>query len=426
MSRGTEKLVESVKKFVDKQYKLFSHRYGHQISDILDFPIKVVLLPFTLPFDIAGSAPRGFGIPEFISKLSYSAVFAVAALGTYDIGFELGKKVICQRNCRTCTGWQAMQCTMCRGSGKVQYQVKNYSLRSGEKATAENIADAIAENRAELVHLPSSVDLHLPFPTKECPSCDGSGVMKCPECKGKFPVRISADDIMEPPWKAYNILQKMDYPYEHIVDSMKDPSIAAFWLITLPEIVGGFEYDADIKQKIWWEYKESMRYDQLRDEVVKRKPGWEHLQQALISIDPDRAKDDPAVVKNVSFYKAKKALEMEVMNLDPPPRPKNWGELDMPLNESFWSEEDLKDPNKREEKTILLNAQREMADKILDSQWEATWRIEKLNEMLKEKTEPYLQNGDNSVLSQAIVLPASQGSQDQKRNPRKQRRWWLF
>lgn len=44
----------------------------------------------------------------------------------------------------------------------------------GEKATAESIADAIAENRAELVHHPSTLDLHLPFPSKECPSCDGS------------------------------------------------------------------------------------------------------------------------------------------------------------------------------------------------------------------------------------------------------------
>jgi hypothetical protein len=36
---------------------------------------------------------------------------------------------------------------------------------------------------------------------------------------------------------------------------MKDPSIAAFWLITLPQIVGGFNYDDDVKQKIWWQYK---------------------------------------------------------------------------------------------------------------------------------------------------------------------------
>jgi hypothetical protein len=49
------------------------------------------------------------------------------------------------------------------------------------------------------------------------------------------------------------------------------------------------------------------------------------LSQTLISIDPDRARDDPVVVKNVPYYKAKKALEEEVMKLDPPPRPSNWG-----------------------------------------------------------------------------------------------------
>ncbi|XP_022877474.1 uncharacterized protein LOC111395621 [Olea europaea var. sylvestris] len=424
MSRGTERLLKSIQRFADLQYKIFSRRYGHLVMDILDFPVKVVLSPFTLPFDIAGSAPRGFGVPEFISKLSYSAIFAIATLGTYDIAFELGKKVLCQRNCKTCNGWQAMQCTMCKGSGKVQYQVKDYNLRSGEKATAESIADAIADNRAELVHIPSTLDLHLPLPSKECPTCDGSGVMKCPECKGKLPIRISADDIMEPPWKAYNILRKMDYPYEHIVDSMKDPSIAAFWLITLPQIVGGFDYDEDVKQKIWWQYKESMRYDQLRDEVAKRKPGWEYLQEALISIDPVRAKDDPVIVKNIPCYKAKKVLEAEVMKLDPPPRPQNWGELNLPLNASSWTEEDLKDSKKLYEMTVLLNAQREIADKILDTQWEAKWREEKLNEMLKERVQPYLQNVDNSVLPRPILLQ-TQSNQDQKRKQGR-RRWWLF
>lgn len=45
----------------------------------------------------------------------------------------------------------------------------------------------------------------------------------------------------------------------------------------------------------------------------------------MISIDPSRARDDPVIVKNVPYYKAKKALEAEVMKLDPPPRPPNWG-----------------------------------------------------------------------------------------------------
>ncbi|GAV72311.1 hypothetical protein CFOL_v3_15799 [Cephalotus follicularis] len=421
MPRGTERFIRGVKQFADNQYKEFTARYGQQLVEILEFPIKLVLSPFTLAFDIAGSAPRGFGVPEFISKLSYASIFAVATLGTYDIALELGKKVICQRDCRMCNGWQALRCTMCRGSGKVHFQVKNYSLRSGEKATAECVADAIADNRAELVHLPSTIDLNTPLPLKDCPTCDGMGVMGCPECKDKLKVRISADDIMEPPWKAYNVLRKMDYPYEHIVHSMKDPSIAAFWLFTLPEIVGGFNYDEDVKKKIWWQYKESMRYDQLRDVVAKRKPGWEHLQEALIAIDPVRARDDSVVVRNIPYYKSKKALEAEVMKLDPPPRPQNWGELDLPLNASSWSEEDLKDPGKLYEMTVLLNAQREIADKILDGQWESKWRQEKLNEMLDEKVRPYVQRIDNGVLSQPIVI---QSQDSDKKRP--QRRRWLF
>lgn len=43
--------------------------------------------------------------------------------------------------------------------------------------------------------------------------------------------------------------------FQHIVHSMKDPSIAAFWLVTMPQIMGGFDYDDDVKQKIWWQYK---------------------------------------------------------------------------------------------------------------------------------------------------------------------------
>ncbi|ONI12709.1 hypothetical protein PRUPE_4G179900 [Prunus persica] len=409
MSTGRDRLLKNLKKFADFQYKIFTARYGQQLIDIFEFPVKLVLSPFTLAIDIAGSAPRGFGVPELVSKLSYMSIFAVATLGTYDIALELGKKVICQRNCGTCNGWQALRCTMCRGSGRVHYQVKNYTLKSGEKATAECIADAIADNRAELVHLPSSINLNVPLPSKDCPTCDGTGVMGCHECKDKLQVRISADDIMEPPWKAYNVLRKMDYPYEHIVHSMKDPSIAAFWLFTLPQVAGGFDFDDDVKKKIWWQYKESMRYDQLRDVVAKRKPGWENLQEALISIDPARAREDPVIVKNIPYYKAKKALEAEVMKLDPPPRPQNWGELDLPLNASSWSKEDLKNPEKFYEMTVLLNAQREIADKILDSQWENRWRQQRLNEMLEEKVRPYMQNIDSGILSQPIILP----SQDQ-------------
>lgn len=68
-------MMRNLKQFADLQYKQFSARHGQQLIDILEFPIKLVLSPFTLAYDIAGSAPRGFGIPEFISKLSFSAIF---------------------------------------------------------------------------------------------------------------------------------------------------------------------------------------------------------------------------------------------------------------------------------------------------------------------------------------------------------------
>ncbi|KAH9802617.1 Embryo defective 2737 [Citrus sinensis] len=425
MSRGSDRFMKSVKQFTDFHYKQFTTRHGQQLIDIFEFPIKLVLSPFTLAFDIAGSAPRGFGVPELISKLSYVSVFAVAAIGTYDIAFELGKKALSD---------------MQRMAGIAVYHVPRIS---GEKATAEHVADAIADNRAELVHLPSTIDLNTPLPSKDCPTCDGTGVMGCPECKNKLQVTISADDIMEPPWKAYNVLRKMDYPYEHIVESMRDPSIAAFWLMTFPQIVGGFDFDDEVKQKIWWQYKESMRYDQLRELVAKRSPGWEHLQEALIPIDPVRAREDPVIVKNIPYYKAKKALETEVMKLDPPPRPENWvlnrikeilleptvehlQDLDLPLNASSWSEDDLKDPKKLYEKTVLLNAQREIADKMLDAQWETKWRQEKLNEMLEEKVRPFMQNIDNAVLSRPILMHPQNENKNKNQKKARQKRWWFF
>ncbi|XP_058754833.1 uncharacterized protein LOC131627989 [Vicia villosa] len=410
-----------VKNYFGDRYNQFNNAYGETVSDIFGFPFKILFTPLTLAFDIAGSAPRGFGVPELVSKLSAASVFAVATLGTYDIALNLGKKVICPRNCGTCNGWQALRCTMCRGSGRVHYQVKNCTLKSGERATAESVADAIFNNRAELVHIPASLDPQIPLPSKDCPICDATGVMGCPECKNKLPLRISADGIMEPPWQALNVLEKMEYPYEHIRHSMKDPGIAAFWLITFPQIMYGFTYGDNAKQAIGSEYQESRRYDLLRDEVAQRKPGWEFLQDALISIDPDRAREDPVIVKNVPYYKAKKALEEEVMKLDPPPRPSNWGELDLPLSSSSWGEEELKDPEKFQEMTVLLKAQREISENILNVQWETKWRQEKVNELLEEKVQPYIQNIDNEVLSEPILLKPKK----QEKNHR-QRKWFFF
>ena len=47
--------------------------------------------------------------------------------------------------------------------------------------------------------------------------------------------------------------------------------------------------------------------------------------QLLFAIDPIRAREDPAIVRNVPYYKARKKIETEVMKLEVPPRPPNWG-----------------------------------------------------------------------------------------------------
>nr|KAJ0211320.1 hypothetical protein LSAT_V11C400223070 [Lactuca sativa] len=36
--------------------------------------------------------------------------------------------------------------------------------------------------------------------------------------------------------------------YQHIIDSMKVPSIVAFWLITIPQIMGGFKYGDEFRK----------------------------------------------------------------------------------------------------------------------------------------------------------------------------------
>ena len=53
-------------------------------------------------------------------------------------------------------------------------------------------------------------------------------------------------------------------------------------------------------------------------------------------------------------------------------------ELNLPISASSWSKEDLEDPKKLLEMMTLLSAQRDMADKILDAQWQAKWRQDKV------------------------------------------------
>lgn len=83
MGRGTEKMLKAAKQFADTQYKKLTARYGQQMIDLLELPIRLVLSPFTLAIDVAGSAPRGFGLPELASKISFSAIFVRAPFDSF-------------------------------------------------------------------------------------------------------------------------------------------------------------------------------------------------------------------------------------------------------------------------------------------------------------------------------------------------------
>lgn len=360
-------------------------------SKVIGFFHNVQDTAFDLKYDIRDSALQGFGVPRLISNVALTTALGVAAVGSFSVGLEVASNVICKRKCRTCNGWEALRCTMCRGSGKVQYHVKNFGLKDGENPTTKSAAVSIADGRAEVVHFPTSFDLELPLPTKECPTCNGSGVMNCFECKDNpLRLRVSMDDLADVPWKTWDVYRKTDYPCERILESMKDPTVAAFWLIARPELEGGIKFDEDVIQKLGWQYREHMRYDAAHKFVADREPGWEHMQELLFAIDPIRAREDPVVVRNVPYYKARKKIEAEVMKLDVPPRPPNWGDLNLPLKGTDWSEDELKDPKRQLERNTLLLGQKQLVERFLDTAWQMKWRKLKYDELVEEKVQPYI------------------------------------
>ena len=75
MGKGTAKFLKNTKQLIDNNLKFLNQHLGEPLGHLIDLPMKVILAPFTIADHLSGSAPRGFGIPEFISKLSYHAIF---------------------------------------------------------------------------------------------------------------------------------------------------------------------------------------------------------------------------------------------------------------------------------------------------------------------------------------------------------------
>lgn len=361
-----------------------------------------------LSWDVRDAADAGFGVPRLISNVASLSVAVVAASGTAAIALDGVGKVFGKRECTDCNGWEGLRCTMCAGKGLVGYFVKD--LESGQGDSVESLAGAIAGGAANLTCVPASVNSGLPLPRRECPTCDGTGVMTCKKCKGEsWKPKMNFEDIMDVPWKAWNVYRKTKPPTESQDRLMSNPDLAYWMMFEKPAIEDGVEYDDDVKEKMWMKYMDDRRYEELRERVERREAGWEVLQQGLVSINPERARQDPVIVQNVPFHKAQLQLLAEVEGMQPPPRPANWGNVKLPLSEADWRKEDLKNPKVRQEMETLLKTQEGVYGALLDNAWENQWREQQLEILTKAKIESYLRSKQEEEQNPGSSTPGSEG-----------------
>lgn len=353
-------------------------------------------------YDFRDNALRGFGVPGLISSLAGLTVAGVAAAGTASITLEMISKVFGTKECRTCNGWEGLRCTMCQGAGKVQYSIAG--LTTAKKVAIENLANAVLEGKEEVIHHPSGYNAGYPLPYKQCPTCNGTGVMKCTECKGfAWKSKFSFNEIMNVPWKTWDAYQKTHPPLEGILENVQDPTLAAQLVFTPDELEGGFKFEEE-KQKFMSSFEKRRRYDEIRERVAKRDPGWEQMQDLLYMIEPEWANRDPVIIRDVPYYKARKRIEADVALLQVPPRPAEWTcavekKYNLPLSKSYWTDDEQKDPLKITEMKILLDAQDRLLEQVLNEAWATEWRQKKVQEIVHEKVHPYI-DGDVEKLTQ--------------------------
>lgn len=362
-------------------------------------------------YDLRDNALRGFGLPKLVTTAASLSVAGFAAVGTAAITSELISKVYVSRECKTCNGWGGLRCTMCVGTGHVQYSTTR--LSKTKRASIENLADDLLDGKEEIIHHPAEYNAGYPLPYKKCPTCSGTGVSRCQECKGfPFNPRISLDNLMDVPWKTWDVYRKTHPPREDqkIYENVKDPALAAFLLYERDEIEGGFKYDEDVKARLMAAYQRYREYDEIREEVATRRPGWEQLQEALYSIDPERAKRDPVIIQDVSYYKALKQVEAEVALLKVPPRPAEWTEKYEPLLKKLYGADDEKNLLKSEDIRTLVEVRDDLMDQVLNAAWTNEWRDRKVEEVVQKKISPYIEAEESGKALQRRKLDAEAAS----------------
>eukprot|EP00271_Cylindrocystis_brebissonii_P005031 TRINITY_DN16980_c0_g1_i1.p1 TRINITY_DN16980_c0_g1~~TRINITY_DN16980_c0_g1_i1.p1 ORF type:complete len:438 (-),score=108.83 TRINITY_DN16980_c0_g1_i1:298-1611(-) len=325
----------------------------------------------------------GMGVPRAISSAASFSCFAVAAAGTANLTFDLIGKAYGPRECEGCNGWEGLACQTCKGIGEVQFGVRTPGLRLSEARDPKEAASAVLSGRADLFHLPQDVNLGMALPCKECPTCDGSGVMKCTTCKGDaWKNKISFDKMFDAPWTAWHVYWKQRR-VDLAEEAMMDPGFARFMLLRRPEI-HGLKMTEDEKRRIWFEYEKSQQYNRIRQVVAQRAPGWEAAQQSLVELNPRRALSDPVYVHNVALYRAVQECEAEVAKMQAPPRPPGW-EVEVPdlLPALEWSK--VADAGNKAEWEEVFHNQEKLKEAVKDGEWTKQWRAQKVEEVLREK-----------------------------------------
>ncbi|CAI5506598.1 unnamed protein product [Closterium sp. Naga37s-1] len=354
-------------------------------------------LVFELRTESQEALRTGLGIPRAVTSIASFGCFAVAAAGTAAITTDFVARLYGARECEGCNGWEGVACTTCRGTGHTRRQALPSSKSSGQSLLVASPHPAVSSSSSAAA---ASVSL--------CPTCHGSGVMKCSVCNGDaWKNKITFDRVLDSPLKAWDAY-RMAKPVMPSPEAMQDPNRAAFWLLQRPAVEEGVEMSERDKEAVWWEHQWKQRYEGMREAVLQKQPGWQQAQQALIEMDPSAALNDPQLDAAVRTkpLKARRLPKLEgdaearvaaaleearkkVEKMTPPPRPKDFGsfQLDWVQESDHCKEPDqskMKGEAERQQWQAMLQQQREVEEKMLDAAWRDTWQNDKVEESLKK------------------------------------------
>ncbi|CAI5514085.1 unnamed protein product, partial [Closterium sp. Naga37s-1] len=355
-------------------------------------------LVFELRTESQEALRTGLGIPRAVTSIASFGCFvsrpaypipAVAAAGTAAITTDFVARLYGARECEGCNGWEGVACTTCRGTGHTRRQALPSSKSSGQSLLVASPHPAVSSSSSAAA-------------ASLCPTCHGSGVMRCSVCNGDaWKHKITFDRVLDSPLKAWDAY-RMAKPVMPSPEAMQDPNRAAFWLLQRPAVEEGVEMSERDKETVWWEHQWKQRYEGMREVVLQKQPGWQQAQQALIEMDPSAALNDSEMDAAIRTkpLKARRLPKLEgdaearmaaaleearkkVDKMTPPPRPKDFGSFQLDWVQEP-DESKMKGEAERQQWQAMLQQQREVEEKMLDAAWRDSWQNDKVEENLKK------------------------------------------